>query len=390
MSSSQFVVVATEFGPVRGDRKCSILGREIISFQGIPYMKAPVGKLRFRDAQLPEPWTEAIDVTNEPPSYWSSNFLTEKIEGTEDAGVINVFIPEVTSRQPLPVMVLIHGGGFYSGSSKTDLYGPDYFLQKDVVFVSFNYRVGVCGFLSLEDKELNVPGNAGLKDQNFALKWIQRNIVKFGGDPNNVTLFGSCAGAISTHLHMISDMSRGLFHRSIVMSGSAFNSLIPRRDFAQRLAKELGWNGIGGEKAILEFLESADAEKIVQASGRVLTTEEEFGEHISIPFGPVIEPYVSDNCFIPKEPVLMAREAWSNGIDSIMGMASFEGLFRAKYELEKASSTLQNFDYFTLVRQMAVDIRSDKISEYGEKIKQIYFGMLLPSPANEEPYYHVG
>ena len=76
------------------------------------------------------------------------------------------------------------------GSSKTELYGPDFLLQKDVVVVTFNYRLGVFGFLSLSDPKLNIPGNAGLKDQNFALKWVQKNIKNFGGNPNRVTLIG--------------------------------------------------------------------------------------------------------------------------------------------------------------------------------------------------------
>lgn len=85
----------------------------------------------------------------------------------------------------------IHGGGFQISSGKWDMMGGDYLLQKDVLFVNFNYRVGPIGFLSLKDPELGIPGNAGLKDQVFALKWIQRNIANFGGDPENVTLFGT-------------------------------------------------------------------------------------------------------------------------------------------------------------------------------------------------------
>lgn len=83
-----------------------------------------------------------------------------------------------------------HGGEFVRGNSRTDVYGPDYLLQKDIVFVSFNYRIGIIGFLSLDDESLGVPGNTGLKDQIFALKWIKRNIHNFGGDPENVTIFG--------------------------------------------------------------------------------------------------------------------------------------------------------------------------------------------------------
>lgn len=190
MSFQKFVTVQTEYGPVKGVKRTSALGLDYLNFQGIPYMKAPIGKLRFKDAQSPDKWTETFDATKEPPSYVMSNFILNAVEGQEDAGIINVYTHETEPTTLKPVMVWIHGGGFMGGSSKTDVYGPDYLLQKNVVIVSFNYRLGVIGFLSLSDPELNVPGNTGLKDQVFALKWVQKNISKFGGDPGNVTLFG--------------------------------------------------------------------------------------------------------------------------------------------------------------------------------------------------------
>lgn len=265
-------------------------------------------------------------------------------------------------------------------------------MQKDIVLVTFNYRVGAAGFLSLEDPEVNIPGNAGLKDQNFALKWVQRNIPNFNGDAGNVTLFGNSAGAASTHYQMISEQSRGLFHRSIVMSGCALNScfaLISRKDFAQRLGKALGWDGNGGDKALLKLLETVDAEKIVDASQTLLTTDEEFGENLMIPFGPTIEPYISENCFIPENPSILAKKAWSNSIDSIMGVTSFEGLFRAGHELEKAANAMKNVENFTPIRQLNVEVPKDKLIEYGTKIKEIYYGKMSPSATNVEPYYHV-
>lgn len=156
------------------------------------------------------------------------------------------------------------------------MYGPDYILQKDVILVTFNYRLGALGFLSLDDESLGVPGNAGLKDQNLALKWVQSNIEKFGGDPSNVTLFGESAGGASVHYHMISEQSRGLFKRAIAMSGVAFNTpftLKPRRNWAQRLAFQMGYDGSQDEKSILNFLENADAYKIVELCDKILTSE---------------------------------------------------------------------------------------------------------------------
>lgn len=163
-----------------------------------------------------------------------------------------------------------------AGSSRTDLYGPDYLLQKNVILVSFNYRLGAFGFLSLEDESLNIPGNAGLKDQAFALKWVKNNIANFGGDPDNITIFGESAGGCSVHYHLISEHSKGLFHRAIPMSGTALCktwSAMQRRNWAGRLAKSLGWDGVGGEKEILEFLENADPLEMSDHYDGLLTEE---------------------------------------------------------------------------------------------------------------------
>ena len=188
--SENVQIVETEYGPIKGIKKPSVLGRNYFNFQGIPYMKQPVGKLRFRDAESPEKWSEPLDVTKEPPGYCMRSFLNYSDGGQEDAAVVNVYTPYTNPKKLLPVLFWIHGGGWNSGSGQTDLFGPDYFMQKDVILVTVNYRLGPVGFLSLEDPDVNVPGNAGLKDQTFALKWVQRNIKQFGGDKQNITVFG--------------------------------------------------------------------------------------------------------------------------------------------------------------------------------------------------------
>lgn len=93
--------------------------------------------------------------------------------------------------KPLPVLVWIHGGGFIFGSGSTLLYGPDYLVEKDVIVVTINYRLNIFGFLSLKDPKLGVPGNAGLKDQTMAMRWVKENIGVFGGDVNNITIAGN-------------------------------------------------------------------------------------------------------------------------------------------------------------------------------------------------------
>lgn len=186
-----FVVVDTENGKVKGFKKSTMLGREYFNFDGIPYMKAPVGKLRFRDAQLPDNWNETLDASGARPSYLMFPSMTNEVIGQEDAGTVSVATPYLNPSKPLPVAVYIHGGGFQMSYGVDDMFGGDFLLQKDIIYVTMNYRVGPFGFLSLSDPTLNIPGNAGLKDQVLALKWVQKNIARFGGDPNNVTLFGT-------------------------------------------------------------------------------------------------------------------------------------------------------------------------------------------------------
>lgn len=115
-------------------------------------MKPPLGKLRFREAQTPKDWTEPFDATREGPSYCMTDFMTGVQDGQENAGTINVYTNNLKPEKLRPVMFWVHGGGFSRGSSRTDLYAPDYLLEEDIVFVSFNYRLGVIGFLSLSSE----------------------------------------------------------------------------------------------------------------------------------------------------------------------------------------------------------------------------------------------
>ena len=140
------------------------------------------------------------------------------VVGTEDCLKMNVYVP-VKARKLLPVMVYIHGGAYIIGNGGKMVLGPDFLLKKDVLLVTFNYRLGALGFLCLGMKE--APGNSGLKDQVAALRWVKKNIAAFGGDPDNVTLFGTSAGAASVSLHVTSEATNGLFKQAIMHSGSS-------------------------------------------------------------------------------------------------------------------------------------------------------------------------
>lgn len=139
---------------------------------------------------------------------------------TEDCLYLNVYVPEkITCNQSLPVIVFIYGGGFQFEGLKTLDSMADHFIDKNVIFATFNYRHGILGFLSTEDDV--VSGNMGLKDQSLALRWLKDHINSFGGDSDRITIVGVSAGAVSVHYHYLSPMSAGLFRTGMSLSGTA-------------------------------------------------------------------------------------------------------------------------------------------------------------------------
>jgi hypothetical protein len=254
--------------------------------------------------------------------------------------------------------------------------------------------LGVFGFLSLEDESLGIPGNAGFKDQTFALKWVKSNIQNFGGDPANITIFGESNGGGCVHYHTISEHSKGLFNRVIATSGSAFCktwTCYPRRNWNERIAKSVGWDGTGGEKGLLKFLEKINPFDIVAATDQILTDEEKFQYQMLFAIGPTIEPYETENCFIPKDPVLMARDAWGNDIDMMIGGNSNEGIMIIFY-VNTYHDPLINFYtrfYNNLPIELKIEPGSDKAIKYGKSLKKLYLGCTEPSDNNLQGYLHV-
>lgn len=144
-------------------------------------------------------------------------------------------------------------------------------------------------------------------------------------------LFGESAGGASISMHLISDLSKGLFHKAFVMSGTAYAPWVisPVNDWAQRMAKKLGWNGNGGEKACFNILKQASHKAIINAQGQLLTMEDK-KHYILFPFSPVVEPYETEQCFLNKHPFELFRTAWSKDIPVIIGNCSSEGLLLYK------------------------------------------------------------
>uniref|UniRef100_A0A1B6ECM7 Carboxylic ester hydrolase n=2 Tax=Clastoptera arizonana TaxID=38151 RepID=A0A1B6ECM7_9HEMI len=176
-----------------------------VEFLGIPYAQPPVGPLRFKDPQPPKP-IQGILYAHSPSSECLQSY--GNVSGSEDCLYLNVYTPKLPhiGFTLKPVMVWIHGGAFKSGDGYSNS-GPEFLVARDVLLVTFNYRVGIFGFLSLEDDILS--GNYGLKDQTQALRWVQENIAQFGGDPKRVTIFGQSAGSACVHYHILSPLSKG-------------------------------------------------------------------------------------------------------------------------------------------------------------------------------------
>lgn len=212
-------VVRIEEGLLVGSVMQSRLGLDFDAFRGIPFAEAPIGALRFKDPVPKEPWADLHFSTSFGAVCMQGAQLPEPM--SEDCLFLNVFtrnLPLTSNpqQQLLPVIAFLHGGGMEFGSS--NLYGPEYLMEREVVVVTINYRLGVFGNLALGTADF--PGNAAMKDQALALKWIKRNIAAFGGDPEKVTLGGLSAGAHTATAHMVSPMSDGLFHNLLGLSGA--------------------------------------------------------------------------------------------------------------------------------------------------------------------------
>uniref|UniRef100_U5EVS7 Carboxylic ester hydrolase n=1 Tax=Corethrella appendiculata TaxID=1370023 RepID=U5EVS7_9DIPT len=223
-NQSPCVCLSSGLGCIRGKIMPGYQIQSFEGFLGIPFAKPPVNELRFQNPVPNEPWNGVLDATAEKLFCVQLNVLVPNaaVMGDEDCLYLYVYRPKSHNfnKRKLPVMLHIHGGGLFSGSGGPSFTGPEYFMDtEEVIFVSIQYRLSVLGFLSTGDQF--APGNFGFKDQSLAMKWVYENIEDFGGDREQITIFGQSAGAWSVHLHMMSKLSEGYFSKAILMSGSA-------------------------------------------------------------------------------------------------------------------------------------------------------------------------
>ena len=199
-----------------------------VEFLGIPYANAPVGNLRWQPPVPKAPFTEAYGAQQFQapcPQFAQMNSI---LNSNEDCLFLNVWRP-LNNLENLPVMVFLHGGGLATGAGSEARYnGQTLAINQNIIVVSINYRLGYLGFLSLPEltQEQGHSGNYGFLDQNLALQWVNNNIKSFGGNPNQVTLFGESAGANSACLHLASPLSQDLFQNVILQSQGLYSSCV--------------------------------------------------------------------------------------------------------------------------------------------------------------------
>jgi para-nitrobenzyl esterase len=299
------LIVETAYGVVKGIRSGNIS-----IWKGIPYAMPPVGSLRFQAPQKLEAWDGIREATqfgpvSSQPSADIMNFLGNQVENpSEDCLYLNIWSPGADEKRR-PVMVWIHGGAFISGSGSSKSYdGASFAEQGDVVVVTINYRLGIFGFLHLAEiggSEYSASGNCGILDQIAALQWVKENIALFGGDPNQVTVFGESAGAMSIGTLLALPSAKGLFHRAILQSGAARN-VTDSSKATKAAAKLLDYLGIQQDE--LQKLEAVTTEKLVEASD-------------TLP--PMTLIPVVDGVTLPDQPENILAEGFAKDIPILIG-----------------------------------------------------------------------
>uniref|UniRef100_F6UTQ2 Carboxylic ester hydrolase n=1 Tax=Ciona intestinalis TaxID=7719 RepID=F6UTQ2_CIOIN len=351
--------VKTLYGWVEGTtRRALESNRDVYSFFGIPYARSPDYTFRFRPPVDPWVWEGVKDTTNQNVPFcsqdpvllknlrqdtWFSYVIDANNTMKEDCLTVNVFSPtkpsKVQQTKKLPVLVWIHGGGLSFTATTNKLWMLPAF--EDVVVVTIQYRLGVFGFLTLEDNW--APGNTGLLDQVKALEWVRDNIQAFGGDPEKVTIFGQSSGGFSVSAHMLSPRSRGLFHRAFAMSGVAilpyndpeFSKKNPAAD-ALKLAEKLGcefWDNAHTSTCLRNHVTTSE----MLAATKSLQMR--FGTNIDVDFFPDFPRHrLTANAFNKSIPLMLG--VVSGEMDFILGEKMIPNYNKVSSHTPKSAESL--------------------------------------------------
>ncbi len=303
--------VATDSGLVDGVEEDGVT-----VFKGLPYAAPPVGALRWRAPEPPASWSGVRNADRFSPICPQTGAYPEDSPPepmSEDCLYLNIWAPaDAHADAPLPVMVWIYGGGLLNGSGSNPLYAGDALTRRGVIVVTFNYRLGALGFLAhpelSAESPYNVSGNYGHLDQIAALRWVQRNIAAFGGDPGNVTVFGQSSGSISISALIASPLARGLFNRAIGQSGGLFQPLDAAPEFKLAGAEQVG-------AAFAERLGAPTLDALRAAPASDIATQR-FYPQANI-----------DGRFLTETPFESFAHGRDNGVVALVGSNGREGLY---------------------------------------------------------------
>lgn len=311
-------------------------------YKGIPFAAPPTGDLRWKAPQPVIPWEGILVADKFGPacpqvSFPDTNSMKNSVgKMSEDCLYLNVWAPAASQNEKLPVMVWIHGGGFAIGAPGMESSDGKNLARKGVVFVSIAYRLGALGFMAhpelSAENETGISGNYGLLDQIAALKWVQNNISAFGGDPENVTIFGESAGGISVSMLCASPLAKGLFKRAISQSGGSFGPVSEQRGNGVQTLKSAEKQGINfahrmGAKSVDE-LRAMSPDKFLKDP----TTANMGG------FWPVCDGHV-----VIGDQYKLYTKGQYNDVDVIIGTNSNEGaIFVHGVNAEQHRASLQS------------------------------------------------
>ena len=275
------VTVSTKYGDIEGllasYPNASAPFKSVSKFLGVPFAAPPTEELRLKPPQPPHYWKPDVHQAKKHGNicWQDTSFMFEFLYNpfkknysiSEDCLYLDIYTPNV--RLSLPVMVYIHGGGYEAGAAIG--YPSDHLALQGVVVVVIQYRLGPFGFLTTGDSA--APGNLGMLDQVEALKWVKDNIANFGGNPNKVTIFGESAGGSSVSLHLLSPLSKGLFHQAIAESGVGVSPWATQpTSFGLRFTKELAQKlncPSSNHDEMVSCIQKKEAANIQQASASI-------------------------------------------------------------------------------------------------------------------------
>ncbi|XP_047032300.1 cholinesterase 1-like [Helicoverpa zea] len=364
LADEEWLEVATAQGPVRGQKHPN---GELYVFYNIPYATAPKGEDKFKGPLPPPVWTEPFNAVNKNiicPQYEGiPSSFEQGLVMSEDCLIANIFVPD-TNETNLPVFVNVYGGAFITGYGDV-VRGTQLMKTKDFIMVTFNYRLGIYGFLCLGTDD--VPGNAGMKDQVALLRWVNENIANFGGNPDDVTIAGFSAGGAAVDLIMLSKSAKGLFHRVIPESGGNLSIFAIQKDpieIAKMHAKTLNFTNVDDIYALEQFYKTTSMEILTSHSFANRTDS----THM---FSPCVERDI-EGAFLTEPPLTILKNGDYDKLPMLYGFANMEGLFRI--DMFDIWKDMMNTNFSEFLSADLTFKTDEEREEVASKVKKFYFG----------------